>query len=118
MARIAHYSGPFVAAAATLLVAMVAFAAPAHATDVSTAVQMCEDRGPDCVHHTDGAYTYINVDNGENGQQQIICSNSTGDCVVARTRPRRPPRRGPARDPTRTNGVDFNAPVATFSRAN
>ena len=60
MARIAHYSGPFVAAAATLLVAMVAFAAPAHATDVSTAVQMCEDRGPDCVHHTDGAYTYIN----------------------------------------------------------
>ena len=117
MARAAQLTCSF---AFAVFAAMFGLAAPAHATDVSAAVRMCEDRGPDCVHHTDGAYTYINVDNGENGQQQIICSNTTGDCTVrpTRTRPRRPPRRGPTPDPAHASGVDFNAPVVRFSRSN
>lgn len=78
----------FVASAGAFL-GFVAIAGVANATDIDQAIEMCEDRGPDCVHYYDGdGHEVIVVDNGDNGKQTIICSHQSRDCVAAR----RPPR--------------------------
>jgi hypothetical protein len=104
-------------AAIGLFLGIAALPGIANATDISQAIEMCEERGPDCVHYYDGDGHEVIVVENDGGKQTVICSHQSRDCVVARRQPRRPVRRTTIIDPEQVAGIQRGSPVRS-SRPN